>query len=233
MKRKKWLLLAAFALLDLILLGRLYLAGGGPGAVRADAPGGQVGNPDDSYDKKVALTFDDGPHPYFTEMLLDGLAERGVKATFFLIGTNMEGREDLVWRMHEEGHLIGSHTYSHVQLTTLTVSAACDEICRTNELIENITGETPLYIRPPYGSWTEELECAVDMTVVLWSVDPEDWKTQNKDAVVRSIVRDVEDGDIILLHDVYKSSVQAALEVVDRLQAEGYTFVTVDEMILD
>ena len=202
-----------------------------PGA--AAAGGGGEAEVLDSYEKKVALTFDDGPHPAYTETLLDGLAERGVKATFFLIGTNIEGREDLVRRMYEEGHRIGSHTYSHVQLTTVEVSAACEEIEKTNALIESITGERVLYIRPPFGSWMEELECAVDMTPVMWSVDPMDWKTQNTERVVTSVMNDVGDGDIILLHDVYPTSVEAALEIVDRLLAQGYTFVTVDEIILD
>ncbi|MCI8513937.1 MAG: polysaccharide deacetylase family protein [Lachnospiraceae bacterium] len=221
MRKGKWLALA-IALLDAALLFGLWFQAGETAV-----------EPEDPYEKKIALTFDDGPHPYYTEMLLDGLAERGVKATFFLIGVNIEGREDLIRRMHEDGHLIGSHTYSHVQLTTLDLSAACEEICRTNEVIAKITGETPVYIRPPYGSWSEEMECAVDMTVVLWSVDPRDWQSQNKDTVVRHIVKNTEEGDIILLHDVYKSSVEAALEVVDRLKAEGYVFVTADEMILD
>lgn len=226
MRKRKWLALAV-ALLDVFLLAGLWFQIGRM-AIGAGAEDGG-----DSYEKKIALTFDDGPHPIYTEMLLDGLAERGVKATFFLIGSNIEGRENLVRRMYEEGHLIGSHTYSHVQLTTLEVSAACEEIRRTNEVIEAITGETPAYIRPPYGSWSEELTCAVDMTVVLWSVDPRDWQSQNKDTVVRHIVKNTEEGDIILLHDVYKSSVEAALEAVDQLQAEGYVFVTADEIILD
>lgn len=223
MRRGKWPL-PAFVMLVLeaaLLFGLCF-------QVKEAAAG-----PEDSYDKKIALTFDDGPHPYYTEMLLDGLAERGVKATFFLIGSNIEGQEELVLRMHEEGHLIGSHTYSHVQLTKLEREEACEEIRRTNEVIANITGETPVYIRPPYGSWSEELECAVNMTVILWSVDPRDWQSQNKDAVARHIMKNTGEGDIILLHDVYRSSVEAALEVVDRLQAEGYVFVTADEMILD
>lgn len=226
MRRKKWLALA-LAFLDVVLLIWLCFQGG------RMAVGAGAKNEGDPYERKIALTFDDGPHPVYTEMLLDGLAERGIKATFFLIGRNIEGQEDLVRRMYEEGHLIGSHTYSHVQLTTLEVSDACEEIRRTNEVIEEITGKPPVYIRPPFGSWSEKLTCAVDMTVVLWSVDPRDWQSQNKDAVVRHIVKNTEEGDVILLHDVYKSSVEAALEVVDRLMAEGYVFVTADEMLLD
>ena len=91
----------------------------------------------------------------------------------------------------------------------------------------------PVYVRPPFGSWSDDLESIVPMKVVLWSVDPLDWKTQNKDRIVRHIVSHAEDGGIILLHDVYGTSVEAALEVIDTLSAEGYNFVTVDELLID
>lgn len=183
--------------------------------------------------KQVALTFDDGPHPVYTPRLLDGLRERGVHATFFLIGNSIEGNEDIVRRMKEDGHLIGNHSNSHVQLTVESAKAACDEINATNRKILEITGEEPQYIRPPFGSWSEELECMVPMTVVLWDIDPLDWKVLNTRKVVRHILKNVDDNDIILLHDVYGTSVDAALEVVDTLSKEGYTFVTVDELLID
>lgn len=188
---------------------------------------------DEGHEKQIALTFDDGPHPVYTPRLLEGLKERGVHATFFLIGNSIEGNEEIVRQMKEDGHLIGNHSNSHVQLTVESAKKACDEINATNQKIRDITGELPQYIRPPYGSWSEELECMVPMTVVLWDVDPLDWKSQNTRKVVRHILKDVEDNDIILLHDVYGTSVDAALEVVDTLQKEGYTFVTVDELLID
>lgn len=181
----------------------------------------------------VALTFDDGPSKYWTEGLLDGLKERNVKATFFLIGANVEGNEALVERMVAEGHLIGNHTYSHVQLTTVSDEEACREIDEANEVLSAAVGEGIHYIRPPFGSWQEDLDSLVDMQVVLWSVDPQDWKVQNVDAIVQKVLRDVEDGDIILLHDVYKESVEAALQIIDELQKRGYEFVRVDELLLD
>lgn len=183
--------------------------------------------------KQVALTFDDGPHPVYTPRLLDGLRERGVHATFFLIGNSIEGNEDIIRQMKADGHLIGNHSNSHVQLTVESAKAACDEINATNQKILEITGETPQYIRPPFGSWSEELECMVPMTVVLWDIDPLDWKVLNTRKVVRHILKNVDDNDIILLHDVYGTSVDAALEVVDTLSKEGYTFVTVDELLID
>ena len=181
----------------------------------------------------IALTLDDGPHPVYTPRLLEGLRERGVHVTFFLIGQNIDGNEEIIRQMKEDGHLIGNHSQNHMQLTKEQTKEACDHISRTNEKIKEITGQTPEYVRPPFGSWSEELECIVPMKVVLWDVDPLDWKNQNRDRVVRHIVTHVEDGSIILLHDVYGTSVEAAPEVIDTLSAEGYNFVTVDELLIE
>lgn len=184
-------------------------------------------------EKLVALTFDDGPHAVYTEKLLDGLREREVKATFFLIGKSIEGKEEIVKQMAEDGHLIGSHTFHHVQLTKIPVEEACSEIIMTNEAIANATGKQVEYIRPPYGSWDSELECAINMKEVGWTVDPRDWDVKNTDTIVKRVLDKVEDGSIILLHDVYDTSVEAAFQIVDELKKEGYTFVTVDRLILD
>lgn len=181
----------------------------------------------------VALTFDDGPHPVYTERLLDGLKERGVPATFFVIGKNAAECPELVRRMAEEGHLVGNHTYHHVQLSQCSVKGALEEICSTNELLEEITGEPTEYIRPPFGSWKGELSDEVSMTEVLWDIDPLDWKVQNPATVANHILMKVKNNQIILLHDVYESSVEAAFQVIDELQARGYEFVTADELVVD
>lgn len=186
-----------------------------------------------NYEKVVAITFDDGPNPINTKTLLDGLRERGVKATFFLVGERIEGNEDLILRMYEDGHVIGNHSYSHSILTQMSKEAALEEIERTNTLIENITGERVKYIRPPCGCWDEEMLFEVDMTPVFWDVDPQDWCTSNVNVVVERVVNNVKDGDIILFHDIYESSVVAALEVIDRLTDMGYVFITVDEILVD
>ena len=183
--------------------------------------------------KCVALTFDDGPNKECTKDLLDGLAARGAKATFFLMGENIPGNEDLVRRMKEEGHLIGNHSYRHIQLTKAGSKAVCDAVDQTSRMIEEITGERPQYLRPPYGDWNEDLECKVDMTTVLWSVDSLDWKLQNRQKIVKRVLKDVKDGDIILMHDIFPTSVEAALEIIDTLSGQGYTFVTVDEVLID
>ncbi len=183
--------------------------------------------------KKIALTFDDGPHPRYTEELLDGLAEREVKATFFLLGQNIEGREEIIERMAREGHLIGNHTYYHVDITRLSQREACREILDTSEKITAITGQPVEYIRPPFGNWDKELECEVMMLPIFWSVDTLDWTTKNEDQIVQKVVTKIEENDIILMHDSYDSTVKAALRIVDLLQAEGYEFVTADELILE
>ena len=135
--------------------------------------------------------------------------------------------------MAEEGHLIGNHTMDHVRLNHKTYEEAIEQIRQSNQIISQITGQTPQYIRPPFGEWSKELQEEVDMTAVLWDVDPVDWKVKNTEIVVKRILKNARDGDIILLHDVYGTSVDAALEIVDQMQAEGYEFVTVDEIILD
>lgn len=181
----------------------------------------------------IAITFDDGPSSRYTGRLLDGLKERNVKASFFLIGENAEENPELVERIYKEGHLIGNHTYSHVQMTHLSEEAAVREIEKTDQVISAITGEHVAYMRPPFGAWQRELEVRMEVLPVLWSVDPLDWTTENVDEIVSKVVTEVEEGDIILLHDCYASSVEAALRIVDILQKEGYEFVTVDRLLID
>lgn len=184
-------------------------------------------------EKRIAITFDDGPHRLYTPKLLDGLKERGIHATFFLVGENIGNNEALVKRMAEEGHLIGNHTFSHVQLTKMKKEDACREVQQTNERICAVTGAPVLYIRPPYGSWNDELQEEIPMTVTLWNLDSEDWKSQNTGKIVELVESEAKEGSIILLHDIFDTSVEAALRIVDDLTAQGYTFVTVDELLLD
>lgn len=190
-------------------------------------------NASSTIDKKVAITFDDGPNPDYTADLLKGLKERGVSATFFLLGKEAEKYPELVLQMHEEGHLIATHSYAHVNLCNLTDEAAIEQVNKTNEIIEEITGENPQFIRPPFGSWKQDLDYETTMIEVLWDVDPKDWNTSNTSVIVKRVLKDVEDGDIILLHDASQSSVDAAFQIIEELQKEGYLFVTVDELVLD
>lgn len=183
--------------------------------------------------KKVALTFDDGPNPDYTGMLLDGLKERGIKVTFFVLGSEVENYPQLVKRASEEGHLIGVHAYKHVNLCQLSDAQAVEQIDRTNGAIYRATGQYASYIRPPYGCWKEDLDYEVQMVEVLWDIDPRDWATTSSDLVVRRVLNEVEENSIILLHDASKSSVQAAFTIIDTLQKQDYTFVTVEELLLE
>ena len=183
--------------------------------------------------KYVALTFDDGPNSRYTKPLLDGLRERGIRASFFLVGECIDGKEDLVKQMAEDGHLIGVHCMTHKDLTKEPLSDAKKEICETGEKIRAVTGVMPEYVRPPYGSWNAKLEEAVDMIPVFWDVDSIDWRLKNTEKVAAKVLKDTEDGDIILMHDEFRTSVEAALRIIDNLTAKGYTFVTVDELMVD
>ena len=182
--------------------------------------------------KRVALTFDDGPHATYTKELLQGLEERNVRATFFLVGQNVKGNEEIVSMMKENGHLIGNHTYSHVVLNEISKDAALLEIHKTSEIISEITGENPIYIRPPCGEWDEEMLYEVDMIPVFWTVDPMDWNRTDISGIVESVVSNVKDGDIVLMHDIFDTSVAAALEIVDELKKQGFIFVTVEEILI-
>ena len=192
-----------------------------------------VDAPVSSFQGQIALTFDDGPHPVQTKRLLEGLKERNVKATFFLMGENIKGNEAIVKQMQDEGHLIGNHSYSHIQLTKAGEEAVCDAIEHTEEIIAEITGNRPEYLRPPYGDWNDSLECQLDLIPVFWSVDSLDWKLKNTKKIVDKVLKKTGDGDIILMHDIFSTSVDAALQIVDELQARGYTFVTVEELLID
>ena len=162
---------------------------------------------------------DDGPHPSYTAQLLDGLKERGIHATFFVTGEHAELHPDIIERMFNEGHLIGNHTYSHIQLTKGNRDKFKDELIKTNEILKEITGE----------SFEKEL----NMFPVLWTVDPLDWSSRNVGRITEKIVSKTGENDIILMHDYYDTSVTAALKAIDELLEEGYTFVTVEEILFD
>lgn len=183
--------------------------------------------------KPIALTFDDGPSGPWTPALLDGLKKRDVKATFFLIGKNAKKYPELVKRMYAEGHLIGNHTYSHVQLDKVSWNEAKKEVEKTDAIIYEITGAHTGFTRPPYGLWRKELEEKLNVLPVMWNIDPLDWETENTEEIVRKVVTEAEEGAIILLHDCYEASVKAALQIVDTLQDDGYRFVTVDELLMN
>ena len=182
---------------------------------------------------RIAITFDDGPSAKYTPQLLDGLKERNVKASFFVIGKMAEENPKLIQREKEEGHLIGNHTYNHVDISKISDEDAVSEIQKTNQVIEKVTKDNVEYLRAPFGSWKKNLVGRMNVFPVAWSVDPLDWTTENADEIVNKVVTEVKENDIILLHDCYQSSVDAGLRIIDILRKEGYEFVTVDKLILE
>lgn len=208
-----------------LCLGLLWMCGCGAGEP-AERANGAAELPQE---KLIALTFDDGPHAGTTDRLLDGLRERGARGTFFLIGKEIAGQEELVLRMREEGHQVGNHTWSHVRLAA--GADAAGEIEKTDALLRQILGEGTYWLRPPYGLVGETEARAVDVPMVKWSVDPRDWESRNTDQVVQAVLEAVKPNSIVLLHDIYPTSVAAAFQVIDTLQAEGYQFVTVEELL--
>ena len=183
----------------------------------------------------VAMTFDDGPHPKLTPKLLDMLKERNIKATFFVIGKCVAEFPDIAKRIVDEGHEIANHSWSHPQLTKLSPSAFASEIAQTNEAIEKATGIRPVTMRPPYGainaSLTKRLNDEYGLCVILWSVDPQDWKIRKSEHVSSHIIKNTAPGSIILAHDIHPSTIDAMPPALDALQSKGYKFVTVTELI--
>lgn len=183
--------------------------------------------------KLLALTFDDGPHPLYTKKLLDGLRERDVKCTFFVTGQNVQEYPQIIEQMEKDGHLIGNHTYSHIQLTNCNLDEFRQELIKTNEVITQITGNEVIFVRPPYGIWDKSLEKDLNMIPVLWTIDPVDWCTTDCSSMLKKMVRQTKENDIVLMHDCYASSVETALSYIDIEMKNGYTFVTVDEILFD
>lgn len=179
----------------------------------------------------VALTFDDGPSGRFTRRLLTGLQERDAKATFLLCGYRLEIYPELAQRIADEGHEIGLHGYSHKDMAKLSRRELKKEIKDTLMLLPD--GCKTVFLRPPGGSESHAVaEIAEDMglSILLWSVDPRDWAVHDAAVVETAVISQVRSGDVILLHDLSDSSVDAALSIVDKLQAEGFQFVTVSEL---
>ena len=181
----------------------------------------------------IALTFDDGPSGALTEQLLDGLRQRNARATFFLCGYRMDQYPSALNRYLEEGHELGVHSTVHTDLTKLSPQEVQQDMAQTAGKIRDLTGISPSVMRPPGGAYDETV-CreagAEGMSVILWSVDPRDWASHDAGAVLHTMAREAGDGDIILMHDLSKSSVEAALRLVDLLEEKGYCFVTVSEL---
>lgn len=187
--------------------------------------------PQDCGAKLIAFTFDDGPGAYTTD-LLDGLAARGAKATFFIAGYRVSSYPDVLEKIVEGGHQLASHTYNHKNLNTLSYDEVVQEMESNRKLLVEAGGEQTYYIRPPYGNANATVRSAADAPLINWSVDSLDWKSLNAESVRSTILDQAYDGAIVLVHDIYKTSVQGALSAMDALADQGYEFVTVEELLL-
>lgn len=196
------------------------------------------GNEDE---KIIALTFDDGPDEVFTPQVLDILKKNDVKATFFLVGENLKQNKEIVKRQFEEGHEIGNHTYTHINVAKSGYDKVYEEITKTQEEIKEITGVEPKLFRPPYRAMSRHM-CDIvknkNMNIILWSnLDPRDWSNPGVYSIVNTIESKVGNGNIILLHDYNNlrnsksQTIQALESVIPYLKEQGYKFVTISELI--
>ena len=190
-------------------------------------------------EKCIALTFDDGPHIKYTDEILDILEQYGAKATFFVIGQNAEKYPDIIQREFAEGHEIGNHTYSHPSMKKITVEKIMEEISKTQDIIFDITGEKPRLFRSPGGYFNNDIIHTIedlDCLPILWSwrQDTRDWTMPSVDSIVNTVMKNLQDGDIVLFHDFNRegSPTPKALKILlPKLKEMGYRFVTVSELI--
>ena len=180
----------------------------------------------------VALTFDDGPHATYTDQILDILEEHHAVATFFEVATNLSKDPDAVRRAAAMGCEIGSHSYRHANLGKMSLEQIQADIAAADQAFIQVLGYAPTLLRPPYGSFNKALKTGSDRTLVTWSIDPQDWLTQNAEKVVASVQSEGNlDGQVILLHSIYGSTVEATKTLVPWLLEQGYQLVTVSELI--
>ncbi len=183
----------------------------------------------------IALTFDDGPHETLTPKLLDLLASRHIKVTFFVLGECVQPHSDILARAAREGHEIANHSWSHPQLNRKSDDEVRSQLKRTDDLIKSVIGHRPTLFRPPYGALTaKEKKWIPDefgYRIILWDVDPLDWKDPGPAAVTNRILREARAGSIVLSHDIHKGTIESVPATIDQLLAKNYKFVTVSELI--
>jgi peptidoglycan/xylan/chitin deacetylase (PgdA/CDA1 family) len=179
--------------------------------------------------KLLLLTFDDGPSGSVTSRLLDELAKRDVRVTFFVLGERINKYPDIIIRAHTDGHTIANHGFSHRSFLSINHSEVINEINTTNKLITNLIRTENRYVRPPYGITDDSVFNISNISFILWSIDPQDWKFRNANTVYANIMRDAHDGGIVVLHDLYPSTVDGAIRAIDALLAQGYALISLEE----
>jgi peptidoglycan-N-acetylglucosamine deacetylase len=183
----------------------------------------------------IAMTFDDGPSATLTPKLLDLLAARHIKATFFVIGENVAEHPEIVERAAREGHEIGNHSWSHPNFGKMSEQSVRSQLQRTDDAIKNATGKRPTLMRPPYGSITDRekhwIHDEFGYQIILWDVDPYDWRRPGPAVVRNRILKETQPGSIVLSHDIHPGTIEAMPSTFDALEAKGFKFVTVSELI--
>ena len=209
----------------------LALAVGAPGGKGAVLVSGEAVREEEVSEPgpRIALTFDDGPGKRTGE-LLDQLEKYDAKATFFMLGQKVASYPDEIKKMKEIGCELGNHSYDHPNLANLSADGVKKQIGDTNSKIKKIVGEEATVMRPPYGAISSTLRKNAGMPLILWNIDTLDWKTRNARTTVDIVMKNVDDGDIILMHDIHTESVDAAIELIPKLLEKGYQLVTVSEL---
>ena len=179
--------------------------------------------------KLVAITFDDGPGPY-TNQLVDILKDNKARATFFMLGSNLKNYRSTVLNVYNNGNEIGYHSYAHKNFKRQDLATIKEEFALSNEILKSITGTTFNLVRPPYGAINEEIKNALDATFILWNVDTEDWRHKDSEYLLNYVLEHINEGNIILFHDIHKTSVAAIEKILPVLYVEGYQLVTVSEL---
>ena len=180
--------------------------------------------------KLVALTFDDGPHRDFTPQVAAALNERGAKGTFFMVGSWVGQKEELVRQLAADGHQIANHSWEHANFSDMEEADIRADVEKSRARLEEVTGQADFLVRTPFGVRTEAALAAIDSPLILWSQDPAEGQLIDGAEMARRVIRNVRDGDIILLHDSTQDNLDAACYILDALQKKGYQFVTVDEL---
>ena len=243
-KASKYSLIAATIFIALLLqIKTTYFPSTAKPTVSSSAGEGHPPNFVDSYgvlaekyipasfsEKVVALTFDDGPHPVVTKRILEILERHNAKATFFMVGEHVQYYPDIVREVFRGGHEIGNHTWSHDNLEGLEIDEIEKEIASTNKAIQQIIGKRPSVFRPPYGLLTDSARRQISMQLAFWSVDTFDWEHKDTQLLLREVKNKVHDRAIILMHDIFPSTADGLEGVLQYLESQGYTFVTVSEL---
>lgn len=178
----------------------------------------------------IALTFDDGPN-HNTVRVLDILEGYGIRATFFILGCNIEGNEKVIKRMDNLGMEIGNHMYSHKLLTKLSNEKIKSEVEQVDEEIFDIIGKYPTLVRPSYGTYNNRIKKVMDKPIIIWNIDTLDWKYHSSKRIANNVLKKVSDGDIVLMHDIYSATANSLKIIIPKLLEKGYQFVTVSELL--